>query len=187
MDRIHGGRFPGGGDPVITPPFFRKNVSGRNRLLPFLLGSLLVLLAARGARGESGTITVSATILSKSICKFDSAAATLAFGNLDPGNPLDVSAATTVGFRCIGSAPIATFSITDDDGQYDTGPDLNRMRHAVSTTDFLPYTFALSPESGTVPKNVPQVVTIQGTVRGADYQNALAGNYSDRVVVTLLP
>lgn len=172
---------------MITPFFCRKVDPGRTRLLPVLLGSLLVLLAARGARGENGTVTVSATILSKSICKFNSAAATLAFGNLDPGNPVDVSAATTIGFRCIGSAPIATFSITDDDGQHETGPNLNRMRHDVSMTDFLPYAFALSPESGTIPKNVPQVLAIQGTVRGADYQNALAGSYSDRVVVTLLP
>lgn len=154
--------------------------------IPATLISAL-LLAAPCAHAGTATLTVSASILSNSNCRFFSPPAALSFGNLDPGNPVDVTVSTTIRFRCMGSAPIATFLITDDDGLHETAPDANRMQHAALPGAFLPYGLTLAPESATVPKNAPQILTVTGTVRGVDYLNAFAGIYADTVVITLEP
>jgi len=148
----------------------------------FILGINCVSLAA-----DTHMVAVTATVLSKNECKFNSKTATLNFGNLYPANPIDKTTSTSITFRCGGSAPNATFSITDDDGLYETGPDANRMRHTTVTTEYLLYSLTLNPTSGTVPKNTDQTLTITGTVKGVDYQDALAGSYSDTVVISIAP
>lgn len=135
----------------------------------------------------NATLAVTATVVSKSNCKFNSAASTLNFGNLDPATPADKPATASIIFACRGSAPLATFAITDDDGLYETGPNANRMRHATVTTEYLPYSLTYNPQTGTVPKNVDQTLTISGTVLGSSYQNAYVGSYSDTVVLTIAP
>lgn len=149
--------------------------------------SAWLLVVSCGHAGSSATVTVSATVLSKSNCKFSSASAALAFGSLDPGNPVDVTVSTTIGFRCMGSAPVATFLISDDDGMNEPVPDGNRMAHLTLPATYLAYEMTVSPATATVPKNAPQVLTVTGTVRGVDYQGALAGTYSDTVVITIDP
>jgi len=148
---------------------------------------LLILWLADPCHAESTTLSVTATVLSKNNCKFDSKNSTLNFGALDPGNPIDTTASISIGFVCRGSAPMATFAVAEDDGLYETGANANRMRHTVVPTEYLSYSLTLNPTSGMVPKNAPQTLTVSGTVRGTDYQNAYAGNYSDTVVVSLLP
>jgi hypothetical protein len=157
------------------------------------IGAFLIILILNAAllqavhATDMSTVTVSATVVSKSNCKFRSATAALNFGSLDPSNPVNKSVNTSINFRCAGSAPIATFFISDDDGLYETGPNANRMRHTTINTEYIPYTFTLNPISGTVPKNSDQTLTISGTVNGTDYQNAATGTHSDTVVITLAP
>jgi spore coat protein U-like protein len=152
-----------------------------------LLVFSIFITASIGYASDSNVVSVTATVLSKSQCKFNSNTATLNFANLDPANPVDRTVQTSITFRCGGSAPNATFSITDDDGSYEIASDKNRMRHTTTFTEYLPYSLTLSPTSGTVPKNTNQTVTVTGTVRGVDYQNAATGNYSDTVVITIEP
>jgi hypothetical protein len=147
----------------------------------------IFMVAGIGYASDSNVVSVTATVLSKSQCKFNSKTSNLNFGNLDPANPIDKTTSTSITFRCGGSAPNATFSITDDDGLYETGPDANRMRHTTITTEYLPYSLTLNPTSGTVPKNTDQTLTITGKVKGVDYQDALAGSYSDTVVISIAP
>ncbi len=149
-------------------------------VLLFLAGDLLA--------ADTNTLNVSATVLSNSVCNFrPPKTSTLNFGNLDPTNPIDVTVSTTATIRCAGNAANATFFISDDDGLYETGPDANRMRNAVVLTEFLPYSLALSPITATIPKNTDQIITISGTVLGADYQTAYVGSYSDTVIITVAP
>ena len=138
------------------------------------------------AFGDTGTLAVTATVLSKSQCKFDTKASTLNFGALDPAVAADVNATTSVGYVCRGSAPVAAFLFTDDNGQNSSGPGARRMRHAVAP-EFLPYGLAFSPVSGTILKNAPGTLTISGTVRWADFRGSMAGAYTDSVVVSILP
>jgi hypothetical protein len=148
----------------------------------FVLGITSIVNAA-----DTHMVAVTATVLSKSQCKFNSKTSNLNFGNLDPANPIDKTTSTSITFRCGGSAPNATFSITDDDGLYETGPNANRMRHTTITTEYLSYSLTLNPTSGTLPKNTDQTLTIAGTVKGVDYQDALSGSYSDTVVISIAP
>jgi len=167
--------------PFAFPVRFRwvcRGVLGVSLLASSLVGTLYAADQA---------ITVSVVVLSKSICKFSSGSASLSFGTLDPGNPVDVTLSTTIGFRCMGSAPVATFLITDDDGMNELLRDGNRMAHLSVPGTYLPYEMTLSPATATVPKSAPQVLTVTGTVRGVDYQGAPAGAYSDSVVISIEP
>ncbi|NJD63580.1 MAG: hypothetical protein FIA93_12790 [Deltaproteobacteria bacterium] len=152
-----------------------------------ILAALMFLWSAAYSHAGSTTLSVTATVLSKSVCKFDSKNSTLNFGALDPGNPGNVTANISIGFVCRGSSPVAAFVVAEDGGLYGSGPNANRMRHASVFTEYLPYSLTLNPSSGTAPKNAPQTLTISGAVRGSDYQNAAAGAYSDTVVISLLP
>jgi spore coat protein U-like protein len=149
----------------------------------FLFVALLQIVDA----ADTDVVIVNATVVSKSNCKFNSATAAIPFGTLDPTNPVDKTVNTFITFRCAGSSSMATFFISDDDGLYETGPNANRMRHATFVTEYIPYVFTLNPISGTVPKNSTQTLSISGTVNGVAYQDVAAGNYSDRVVITLAP
>lgn len=149
---------------------------------------ILLLLAGNLLAADTNTLNVSATVLSNSVCNFrPPKISTLNFGNLDPTNPVDVTTSTTATIRCSGNPANATFFITDDDGLYETGPDANRMRNTVVLTEFLPYSLTLSPITATIPKNTDQIITISGTVLGADYQTAYVGSYSDTVTITVAP
>ena len=142
--------------------------------------------AVPAAFGDTGTLSVTATVLSKSNCKFDTKTSTLNFGALDPAVAADVNATASVGYVCRGSAPVAAFLFMDDNGQNPSGPGARRMRHAAAP-EFLPYGLAFSPASGTVPKNVHRTLTISGTVQWTDFHGAMAGAYTDSVVVSILP
>ena len=146
------------------------------------------ITACLGYAADSNVVSVTATVISRGNCTFRSRTAALDFGSLDPASPIDKSVSTTIIYRCQaqGNRPI-TFAITDDDGLYETGPDAIRMRHTTQPTEYLPYSITLNPTSGTVPKTVEFPLTVTGTVRGVDYQDARIGNYSDTVVVSIEP
>lgn len=122
-------------------------------------------------------------------CRFTTTAGTLAFGNLNPGTPVDVNITAALTFKCSGGGPgtMWAYTITDDDGLNETGIDGNRMINAAVPTQYLPYTFTYSPATGLAPRNTAQTLTINGTVKGIDYQYAYGGTYTDTIVLTILP
>lgn len=150
-----------------------------------LLVAAAVLIAAAGVAtaADSNTVTVSANV--SGTCKFTSATSTLAFGALDPSSAADGAATVNVNFWCTKGV---TATLTDDDGLYETGANANRMRHATDLTAFIPYTFTYSASSllGDGP-GTPRTLTIDGAIANANYINALAGDYSDTVVVSINP
>jgi spore coat protein U-like protein len=158
-----------------------------------VLAPLIIVMAFFAASSKpcraagANTLAVSATVVSKSQSRFNTVASTLNFGNLDPLTGVDVVVSTTIIFRCGGSANPATFFISDEDGLYETGPNATRMRHATIISEYLPYSLALNPASGTVPKNINQTLTVTGVVRSVDLQTVAAGSYADTVVLSILP
>jgi spore coat protein U-like protein len=128
----------------------------------------------------ANTLTVTAVVISKNQCKFQSGPATLNFGTLNPANPVDVTGTTNVQIVCNGSDPTAVFDITGNGGLYG-----NKMRNTNYPAYYLPYT--LNSSSGSAPKGVTVNVTLSGKVLGTDYENAYVGNYSDTVTLTLSP
>jgi hypothetical protein len=148
-------------------------------------GVAIASLAAHAAGTYS--LAIGATVLSKSNCKFTSAAGSvLAFGTIDPSTTTNKTASTVLTINCGGSAATASYSITANDGLYASGPGQPRLRQTVTTVDFMPYTLSM-PVTGTATKNTATNVTITGTITVANFQNAIAGNYSDTVVLTLSP
>lgn len=174
-----------GGGRQATPSSCPRGIPARSIFR--IVALLLAVLIARTADAAGSTITVSVVVQSKSICKFRSNAAALDFGMLDPGNPVDVTRVTSLEFRCMGNAPIATYGVSDDDGMHETGTDANRMMHRLVPGEYLPYSLTVTPDSGAVPKGEFRMLTVSGTVRGPDYLSSLPGSYSDTVVVTINP
>lgn len=145
-----------------------------------------------GYPADTSSVSVTATVISRGSCYFNSSTSALNFGNLNPSNPVDANASTSIVFHCLRGFLFwrqVTFFIGDDDGLYETGTNENRMRHSTITTEYLPYSFNLNPNSGTVLGNPfnNYTLNISGTVRGIDYQNAAMGSYSDTVVVSIEP
>jgi hypothetical protein len=152
-----------------------------------LAAALCLALPLGAGAADTFSLAIGATVLSKSNCKFTSAAGSvLAFGNIDPSTGTNATASATLTINCTGSAATAAYSIASDDGLYSTGPGAPRVRHTVTTTAFMAYTLN-TPLSGTTSKNTATPVTITGTITPANFQNALAGAYADTVVLTLSP
>ena len=165
----------------------RSGAGKRPAAIAAVLAVLACLAAAvPAAFGGMGTLAVTATVLTRSNCRFDTRTSTLNFGALDPAVAADVNATTTVDYVCRGSAPVAAFLFTDDDGRNPSGPGARRMRHAAAP-EFLPYSLLLSPSTGTIPKNVHGTLTLSGAVRWADFRGSMSGAYADSVVVSILP
>ena len=153
------------------------------KLVGLVMVFCLVLLTGVAFAGDTNTVTVTANVVGT--CKFNSATSNLAFGALDPNSGADVNASTTTTFWCTKNA---SYSITDDDGLYESGPNANQMRHATTLTEYIPYTFSYSPTTGTGQGRTTDItLNISGTVTFANYQNAVAGDYSDTVVLTITP
>jgi len=142
--------------------------------------------AARPCKAAPATLTLGATVLSKNQCRFLSNNITLDFGTLSAPFP-NVTASTTVNFRCQGADPIAFYEITPDDGLNFTGPGARRMQSTTDASQFLPYGLSFSPLNGSTPKNATQTLTISGTVLGTNYQTVFPGVYEDTVVISILP
>ncbi|HKJ04609.1 MAG TPA: spore coat protein U domain-containing protein [Geopsychrobacteraceae bacterium] len=154
------------------------------RLGLLLLTALIWLIPLQmvAVGGGTSTLTVSATILSKSKCRFVTKNPILDFGLLDPSNAITVNASVMVSIVCNGSVPIASYLMSDDGGL-----DTYKMTHDTDPTQKIPYSLSLTPASGNVPKGVNQDVVIGGSILGGDYQTANIGTYTDSVILTLLP
>lgn len=157
------------------------------RVLTYMLFLPLALSFAAPASAASMSMAVSTTVLSKNQCKFNTANATLDFGNLDPAAAAPVNATATLTFVCRGSDPVATYLISDDQGLNSTGPGARRMQHTTQPGVYIPYGLNYTPTSGSAPRNVAQTLTVTGSLAIGSYTTAPAGAYSDTVVLTIVP
>jgi len=141
----------------------------------------LVTMAGAAMALDTATVAVSATVVGT--CKF-TAGGSIPFGNLDPSVGTDQTPAVTQPtFWCTRGAG---YTITDDDGLYESGPNLNRMKHG-TLAEYIPYSFTYTAAgTGAGPANILSM-NIASTVLGADYINASAGSYSDTVTLTINP
>lgn len=167
-----------------------RRAAGRGVCALGALALLCAVLPAPARAAGTATVAVTATVLSKDSCKFNPSnphpSATLAFGGIDPSSSANATATASLTIRCAGSSPTVWYALSHDSGLYETGVNANRMKHA-TLNEYLPYSFTLTPSSGTVPKNVDQTIVINGTITPANFQNAAMGTYSDTVVVTVNP
>lgn len=145
--------------------------------------ALLAVAAASGlATADTQNLGLSATVTAQ--CKFTSAPATMAFGNVDPSvaGPLPGTLGNPVTYKCTkGHTPgIVTASV----GQNAS----NRMKHA-TLTEYIPYTLTITPApAGTGFGNGKDVtLPVVASIAASAYENAPAGAYSDTVVLEVSP
>lgn len=132
-------------------------------------------------------ITISAVLLSKSQCKFNTKNATIDFGLLDPGAAVDLSGSAIFDFTCNGNAAIATYVLSIDDGLHSLAPTAPRMQHATDLTAYMPYSLSITPTSGSIPKKAVATMQVDATLPAASYATAPVGIFIDTVTITLLP
>ncbi|HEX9391916.1 MAG TPA: spore coat protein U domain-containing protein [Usitatibacteraceae bacterium] len=153
--------------------------------LSWVLGLAWAVVAVMTQAADTAAMGVSATVLSKSNCKFPNGSIALAFGAIDPSSSSSAIASTSTTFTCGGTAATATFLITQNGGLNNAGG--NRLQHATVPSAFLPYLLTMTPTTGAVAKSTAQTVTITGTIAPADFKQAVAGNYADIVILTIAP
>ena len=158
----------------------------KKAILFFIVTAFVIAFPATG-HSATGTISVSALVLSMNTCSISTNNINLDVGALDPENPADINVGSSIDFSCNGNAGPTNITVTDDDGMYETGIDSNRMRHMKVLTEFIPYSLTITPPAGAIPLGVGQSLGVTLFISGADYRNAFAGSYEDTVVVTIVP
>ena len=138
------------------------------------LVTAIVLASVSGIASAADTQTVGVTASIQSICKFSGAAATVAFGLINPSDPAGIkSMPLTVPYKCTkGVTPlITTGAIT---------PLTKGLETMVFTVDpILP----VAATGFTTPVNGTSAVNIASAV----WQNASAGDYIGSVVLNINP
>lgn len=162
----------------------------RGHFLPSIFIVFLLLFVTQNAQSQTGTFNINATVVAGWTCWFQTRNATINLGNLTPGTGLDISGSATLNFRCIGFDTLS-YSITDDDGLYETSPGMHRMKHS-TLNEYIDYNFTYSPQSETIIRPnriiyIRRTLNITATALHSSYQSASIGNYSDTVTLTLLP
>ncbi len=143
--------------------------------------SMVSMVSGVVMAADTNTLTVSGNVVGT--CKFSSATSSLAFGALDPSSGAAVAGAGSSTFWCTKGV---AYTISDDGGLFNSGGP--RMQHGTDVTEFIPYGLTLAPLSGTGSgPATPVTLNITGNIAFADYSNALAGAYSDTVVITVNP
>jgi Spore Coat Protein U domain len=148
----------------------------------------LALLTVLATGASAQTLAVSAVVLSKSNCKFDTKNLVLDFGMINSGSGSNAVGNVGGTVTCNGGqASTVTLGFTLGNGTYSTGPGARRMRHATDATEFVPYSLSISPASATINKNGTLAFTVNGTSTPLQFQNAMAGSYSDIVTISVAP
>lgn len=166
--------------PVSRPP-----VRPASRLCACALAAWLL---APAAQAETTGLTVGALVVSKSNCKFNTTSLVLDFGVINPASSTTATATANGSVTCNGGqGSTVTLGITLGAGSYDSSPGARRMRHATTLTEFLPYSLGVTPASATINKNGTLPFTVNGTILASQFQNVMAGNYTDTVTITVSP
>lgn len=152
--------------------------------LMVLTVAVTICLFTAGIAIAAGTQTVAISANVAGVCQFLTGGS-MSFA-LDPsaGGDIAGSGITQPTFWCTrGTA----YTITDDDGLYETGANVNRMRHGVTATEYIPYTLTYTAAGAGGGRNSTITMDISGQVTAVDYLDALAGNYGDTVTLTINP
>ena len=150
----------------------------------------LALLACAAVPAPAAPVGmgVTAVVVSKSNCSFNTRNLVLQFNPIDPASASDATATVTGNISCNGGqSNTVTLAFTLGPGKYSTGPTARRMQHTLVTTEYLPYSLSISPASANIKKNSSLDFTITGTIRPFEFQNAAAGDYLDLVQILVAP
>lgn len=135
---------------------------------------------------DSHQLNVSAEVAA--VCRFvDAGPTTLTISNngtdIDPSVNQAATGSVPVNFRCTRGT---TSTVTADLG----GSADGTTRRLANGTEFLPYALSLVGDAqpgGGHGANNDRILTVNASIAVADFQDALAGTYSDTVTLTINP
>jgi len=153
----------------------------RKSFLLVLSVVMLMLASSVSFAADTGTVNINATVVGT--CKFTTNSANINV-TLDPSVGGTVNGTASLVFWCTKNA---SYTVSDDDGLYETGVDANRVFNSTAN-EYIPYSFSYTPTSGTGngPAN-PITLNLTASFAQVDYQNASAGIYTDTVTITVNP
>lgn len=142
-----------------------------------------ITITIRWAGGSTtAALNVSAAVLPE--CRFRTPKETTINVTLDPSLSGNVTGTSSLSFWC---ARGTSYSVTDDDGLYESGINQNRVKHS-TLSEYIPYTFSYNPSSGTGNgAQNPITLNFSATFIYNDFANASAGDYRDTVTITVNP
>jgi len=145
----------------------------------------ILMLGAGLARADTANVDVTANI--KGVCRIESIQS-VDFGDLEQGTTAaDKTAPGAVNYWCTKGV---AYTITLGPGANPSGTTRQMKGQATTnSTELLKYELvAQSPTTGTGRgPQTPEALTLQGTVRGVDYNVLSVGGFRDTVVITVTP
>lgn len=152
-----------------------------------LTATVLAGFAGTAAAADSQNLNVTANVLA--VCKFQGTAKTVNFADLDPsaGGNRTGTLASDVAYKCTNGTSVST--ITVGQGANWDGAT-RRLRKGTTGTDYIKYALSVTaPNAGNGfgAASSDKVMTVTATIVSADYQDAVAGNYSDVVQLDVSP
>ncbi len=153
----------------------------KTRFLVLLVVIGLITMVSQALAADTGTVNINANVVGT--CKFTTNTANISV-TLDPSQGGTQTGNGSLEFWCTKNA---SYTVTDDDGLHESGPNGNRVKHQ-SLNEYIPYTFSYSPTSGT--GNGPQTpitLSVSASFAQSDYTNASVGSYTDTVTITISP
>ena len=157
------------------------------KLIAAALATGAIACGSAMAGSTTNTLSVSATVTGS--CRFNSAGPTTltiatGAGVIDPSAAGPATGTVGITFRCTTGT---TSSIAADDGLNSTGPGARRVANG---GNFMPYSLTLTNAAQVgsgFGAGQDKTLQVDGSITAANYQNAVAGAYSDTVTLTITP
>jgi spore coat protein U-like protein len=149
-------------------------------LRTFIIVALLIAITSMGhAAPAKGNLAVSAYITGVGWCAVNSTQ-NVAFGTLNPLNPVNVQATGSISVRCLGFGSGFTVGVT----QVTPSPLI-----LTSGPNNIPYYLEVptSATSSTGGLFVNLTIPIKADIQGINYKFAPAGSYTDTVTLQITP
>lgn len=151
-----------------------------------VVGAILAGFAGMAAAADNQNLNLTANVLA--VCKFQGAAKTVTFQDLDPSagtNRTGVLSAD-VAYKCTKDTVIS--AITVGNGANHDGTD-RRLRKG-TTTDYIKYSLSVTapnPGNGFGAASSDKAMVVSATIQGAAYQDVPEGTYTDTVQLSITP
>ena len=147
------------------------------KILFLMLAMLLAMAGTSMAATVSDTVPVTAQILGS--CSINTVGASIDFGSLDP--VLSPAVAATVTQPTVNCTNAMNYTISDDDGLYESGPGLPNMDDGLGNQ--IPYT--INYTAAKVGAGAADPMDITGNIAAGTYVGSPNGNYSDTMTFTV--
>lgn len=148
---------------------------------------ILTFITAGLSHAATSSVKVSAAVIRKNQCAFDTNISSMNLGVLDPERPVDKATSTSLILKCTGIDDRTNFVIGEDSSSVnDNLKGERQMRHETEDSS-IPYKISVNNVTGEAQSDREHSIVVSVRVKGADYLNVYSGSYSDVVYVSISP